>query len=133
MKLSKAQENVPVSSHRRQKAVHPGPIKRPEHSTGRLHALVVHNRRVSPPATIEGPLPFGPALPVLHGRRTDRPASATGQETSLPAHWKQGVLVIDAQDRLTWIGKRVRPDQLGEVDLALYQDAGDGLQLRPDP
>ena len=55
---------------------------------------------------------------------------ATGTEPPLPAHWKQGVLVIDLQNRL-WIGKRVRP--LGEVDLALYQDAGDGWQLRSDP
>ena len=58
---------------------------------------------------------------------------ATGQEPSLPAHWRQGVLVIDAQDRLTWIGKRVRPDQVGKVNLALYLDTGDGWQLHPDP
>ena len=58
---------------------------------------------------------------------------ATGTEPPLPAHWRQGVLVIDAQNRLTWIGKRVRPEQVGQVDLALYQDAGDGWQLRPDP
>ena len=58
---------------------------------------------------------------------------ATGDERPLPVHWKQGVLVIDAQNRLTWIGKRVRPEQVGQVDLALYQDAGDGWQLRPDP
>jgi hypothetical protein len=58
---------------------------------------------------------------------------ASGTEPPLPAHWKQGVLVIDAQNRLTWIGKRVRPDPLGQVDLDRYQDAGDGWQLRPDP
>jgi hypothetical protein len=58
---------------------------------------------------------------------------ATGQEPSLPAHWRQGVLVIDAQDRLTWIGKRVRPDQVGEVDLGLHRDAGDGWELCSDP
>jgi hypothetical protein len=43
------------------------------------------------------------------------------------------VLVIDAQNRLTWIGKRVRPDPIGQVDLGRYWDAGDGWQLRPDP
>jgi hypothetical protein len=58
---------------------------------------------------------------------------ATGQELPLPALWRQGVLVIDAQDRLTWIGKRVRPDQVGEVDLGLYRDAGDGWELCSDP
>ena len=55
---------------------------------------------------------------------------ATGQEPPLPVHWKQGVLVLDKQDRLSWIGKKVRPDQVGKVDLALYRDAGDGWQLR---
>ena len=58
---------------------------------------------------------------------------ATGTEPPLPAHWKQGVLVIDAQDRLTWIGRKVRPDQVGEVDLQLYQDVGDGWQCCADP
>jgi hypothetical protein len=58
---------------------------------------------------------------------------ATGQEPSLPDHWRQGVLVIDAQNRLTWIGKRVRPDPIGQVDLDRYQDVGDGWQLRSDP
>jgi hypothetical protein len=58
---------------------------------------------------------------------------ATGQEPSLPAHWKQGVLVINAQDRLTWIGKKVRPDQVGKVDLGLYLDAGDGWERCSEP
>jgi hypothetical protein len=57
---------------------------------------------------------------------------ASGTEPPLPAHWKQGVLVIDAQDRL-WIGKRVRPDQIGQVDLDRYKDAGDGWQLGAEP
>jgi hypothetical protein len=58
---------------------------------------------------------------------------ATGDERPLPVHWKQGVLVIDRQGRLTWIGKRVRPEQVGKVDPAFYQDVGEGWQLRPDP
>jgi hypothetical protein len=31
-----------------------------------------------------------------------------------------------AQDRVTWIGKRVPPDQLGDLDTGIYWDAGDG-------
>ena len=58
---------------------------------------------------------------------------ATGTEPPLPAHWKQGLYVVDPQGRLTWIGKRVRPDQVGEVDLGLYRDAGDGWELCSDP
>jgi hypothetical protein len=58
---------------------------------------------------------------------------ANGTEPPLPAHWKQGVLVIDAQDRRTWIGKRVRPDQVSQVDLALYKDAGDGWERYSEP
>jgi hypothetical protein len=34
---------------------------------------------------------------------------------------------------MTWIGKKVRQDQVGKVDLGLYQDAGDGWQLWPEP
>lgn len=55
---------------------------------------------------------------------------ATGDEHSLPADWSQGVFVIDDRDRLTWIGKKVRPDQVGTVNHALYQDKGDGWQIK---
>jgi hypothetical protein len=58
---------------------------------------------------------------------------ATGTEPPLPPHWKQGLYVVDLQGRVTWIGKRVRPEHVGKVDLALYEDVGDGWQLRPDP
>ena len=58
---------------------------------------------------------------------------ATGQELPLPAHWRQGLYVVDPHDRLTWIGKRVRPEQVGPFHLALYQDVGDAWQLRSDP
>jgi hypothetical protein len=58
---------------------------------------------------------------------------ATREEPRLPAHWRQGVLVIDPQHRLTWIGKKVRPDQVGKVDLGHYMDAGDGWALCSDP
>jgi hypothetical protein len=60
-------------------------------------------------------------------------APATGQEPPLPAHWMQGLYVVDAQDRLTWIGKRVRPEQVGKVDLALYQDVGEGFAQTRKP
>jgi hypothetical protein len=58
---------------------------------------------------------------------------ATGREPPLPAHWKEGVLAIDAQDRVTWIGKRVPPDQLGDLGTGIYRDAGDGWELCSDP
>jgi len=64
---------------------------------------------------------------VRRGRASNRPG------TTLPVHWKQGVLAIDARDRVTWIGKRVRPKQVGPVHLARYRDAGDPWQLRSDP
>lgn len=54
---------------------------------------------------------------------------ATGTGPSLPAHWKQAVLVVDAQGCVTWIGHGVRLDQLGDVDTGVYWNAGDGWQL----
>lgn len=59
--------------------------------------------------------------------------TATGTQPPLPEHWKQGVFVLDTQNQLTWIGKKVRPDQVGDVDLTHYRDAGDGWQLRSEP
>jgi hypothetical protein len=51
-----------------------------------------------------------------------------GSETAtLPAWWKEGVLVIDDQGRAAWIGKRVRPDQTTGFNLQGYKDAGEGL------
>lgn len=47
---------------------------------------------------------------------------------ALPPHWKQAVYVVD-NDNYTWIGKRVRPDQVGQVDLSLYDDEGNGYKL----
>jgi hypothetical protein len=58
---------------------------------------------------------------------------ATGQEPPLPMHRKQAVLAIDAQDRVTWIGKSVPPDQLGGLDTRIYWDAGDGWELCSGP
>ena len=54
---------------------------------------------------------------------------AEGDEPELPADWRQAILVMDNDDRLTWIGKRVRPDQIGNIDLSLYRDVGEGWQL----
>lgn len=51
---------------------------------------------------------------------------------TLPAHWRQGVLVVGNDDQYTWIGKRVRPDQIGPIDLSQYDDVGDGWKLRSD-
>lgn len=51
-----------------------------------------------------------------------------GSETAtLPAWWKEGVLVTDDQLVPTWVGKRVRPDQTAGFDLQGYNDAGEGL------
>jgi hypothetical protein len=51
-----------------------------------------------------------------------------GSETAtLPAWWKEAVLIIDDQARPTWIGKRIRPDQTAAFDLQGYNDAGEGL------
>jgi hypothetical protein len=51
-----------------------------------------------------------------------------GSETAtLPACWKEGVLVIDDQGVPTWVGKKVRPDQTAGFDLQQYQDSGEGL------
>jgi len=51
-----------------------------------------------------------------------------GSETAtLPACWKEGVLVVDDQGQPTWVGKRVRPDQTAGFDLQQYQDSGEGL------
>ena len=51
------------------------------------------------------------------------------EQAALPNYWRQAALVVGNDDRLTWIGKRVRPEQIGNVDLRLYRDAGDGWEL----
>lgn len=57
---------------------------------------------------------------------------AQGNEPELPPHWSQAVLVMNNQDVFTWIGKRVRPPQLGTVvDFNKYRDVGDGWELIP--
>jgi hypothetical protein len=58
---------------------------------------------------------------------------ATGEEPTIPEHWKQGVFVVGAPDRLTWIGKNVRPDHVGDMDIGLYWDARDGWQFCSAP
>jgi hypothetical protein len=56
-------------------------------------------------------------------------ADGTEQET-LPAHWKQGVLVLDNQEKYSWIGKRVRiPDQTNKIDFDQYRETEDGWVL----
>lgn len=39
-----------------------------------------------------------------------------GGELALPSNWVEGVLTIADDNRVLFIGKRVRPDQVGEVD-----------------
>lgn len=50
-------------------------------------------------------------------------------EISLPEYWLQGVLASH-DNAYVWIGKRVRPEQIGVVDLSLYESLPDGHQLR---
>ena len=50
---------------------------------------------------------------------------ADGSEPELPGSWKSAVMVMKGED-FTWIGKRVRPEQTGNVDLSNFRDAGDG-------
>jgi hypothetical protein len=54
---------------------------------------------------------------------------AEGDEPELPADWRRVVYVMNNQDVFTWIGKRVRPEQVGNIDFSLYRDVGDGLEL----
>ena len=51
------------------------------------------------------------------------------EQAELPEHWRQGVLVIGNGEKFTWIGKRVRSYLIGNVDLSLYRDTGDGWEL----
>ena len=63
------------------------------------------------------------------GHSMIEPADGT-EEVSLPNYWRQAVSVLGNNEVFTWIGKRVRKDQLGgEVDFSLYHDVGDGYQL----
>jgi hypothetical protein len=56
-------------------------------------------------------------------------ADGTENET-LPVHWKQGVLVLDNQEKYSWIGKRVRiTDQTGKIDFDQYLETEDGWVL----
>lgn len=48
------------------------------------------------------------------------------QILTLPDNWKQCVLVLDSTGGWAWIGKRVRPDQIGEVDWDRYEEKQDG-------
>lgn len=49
------------------------------------------------------------------------------EQATLPSHWKQGVLVTDVNFNPTWLGKRLRRDQIGAYDLSNFRDVGDGL------
>jgi hypothetical protein len=49
------------------------------------------------------------------------------ESATLPAWWKEAVLVMDDQSVPTWVGRRVRPDQTAGFDLQGYKDAGEGL------
>jgi hypothetical protein len=52
------------------------------------------------------------------------------EQAVLPDDWRQAVIVTNNDDKFTWIGKRVRPDQYGQIDFNLYHDEGDGYRLK---
>jgi hypothetical protein len=55
----------------------------------------------------------------------------SGDDVMLPVHWMQGMYLVDPRTNVyTWIGKRVRPEQVGNIDFSLYRDTGDGWELR---
>ena len=49
---------------------------------------------------------------------------------SLPPDWKQAVYVLDNNDNYAWIGKKVRPDQVGNINYNLYDAEPDGFSLK---
>jgi hypothetical protein len=55
------------------------------------------------------------------------------EQATLPENWKSCVMVMDANDRFTWIGKKVRPNQTGPnlppTNTEGYRDMGDGWAL----
>ena len=54
----------------------------------------------------------------------------SGDDVMLPVHWMQGMyLVRPGTNVYPWIGKKVRPDQTGNIDFSLYRDVGDGWEL----
>lgn len=48
----------------------------------------------------------------------------------LPSYWVEGVLVMGYDDRFTWIGKRVRDDQIIGVSLSDYNFVDNGYILK---
>jgi hypothetical protein len=49
------------------------------------------------------------------------------EKATLPKWWKQAVLVVVDQVVPTWVGKRVRPQQIAGFNLQGYKDVGEGL------
>jgi hypothetical protein len=66
---------------------------------------------------------------VLPLRSVVEPTDWTERAT-LPAHWRQGVLVMGWDNRYRWIGRRVALELLGKIDLGHYEDVGDGWRLK---
>jgi hypothetical protein len=54
---------------------------------------------------------------------------ATGDEPSLPKDWKQAVWTLNSKNEISWLGKKVREEQVGKVDLSLYDETEDGWIL----
>lgn len=50
---------------------------------------------------------------------------STGEEPLFPEDWKQCLCVMNNDSQFTYIGKKVRPDQIGNIDYSQYEDIGD--------
>lgn len=51
------------------------------------------------------------------------------EEGELPGNWKQAVFVMNNDDQFTWVGKLVRPEQVGDIDKSKYREEPDGWAL----
>lgn len=56
------------------------------------------------------------------------PIEANEVIPELPDYWNECVLVVNNQ--VIWFGKRVRPDQIGNIGKNNYEDVGDGCELK---
>jgi hypothetical protein len=103
---------------------------------GSIVDLGFENLDLSPQQTRDIILAFGGTGVVIPGTslrmRFVYPHAAIepvdgSEAATLPTWWKEGVLVTNDQSVLTWVGKRVRPDQTAGFDLTGYTDVGEAL------
>ncbi len=52
------------------------------------------------------------------------------EQAELPAYWREAIFMTDADGTPTWIGRRVRPDQLQpNIDRSKYRETAEGWEL----